>query len=64
MRKVLLLCLIIMALSLAGFSVPVAEASDKVAWEGTFEAAKARAEREGKPILFMHLFGRLNEELA
>jgi hypothetical protein len=64
MRKVMLLCLIIIAISLTGFSVTVSEANDKIGWEGSFEAAKERARREGKPILFMHLFGRLNEELV
>lgn len=37
---------------------------NKVVWETSFESAKARAQREGKPILLLHLFGRLDEELC
>jgi hypothetical protein len=34
-----------------------------VVWETSLDAAQARAQREGKPILLLHLFGRLDEEL-
>jgi hypothetical protein len=37
---------------------------DGIVWERTFEAAKARATRENKPILLLHLMGRLNEEFC
>jgi hypothetical protein len=35
-----------------------------VVWESSFAAAKARAEREGKPVLLLQLFGRLDEEFC
>jgi hypothetical protein len=35
-----------------------------VDWEPTFERARARAAREGKPVLQLHLFGRLDEEFC
>ena len=35
-----------------------------VTWETSFAAAKARAARERKPILLLHLFGRLDEEFC
>lgn len=35
-----------------------------VAWETSFEAAKQQAKKEGKPILLMQLFGKLDEEFC
>ncbi|MCI0587687.1 MAG: hypothetical protein L0323_12670 [Planctomycetes bacterium] len=35
-----------------------------VQWESSLEAAQARAAAEGKPILFFHLLGRLDEPFA
>jgi hypothetical protein len=35
-----------------------------IAWETSFEAAKQQAAREGKPILLLNLFGRLDEEFC
>jgi hypothetical protein len=35
-----------------------------VAWETSLAAAKARAARTGKPLLLLHLFGRLDEEFC
>ncbi len=35
-----------------------------VRWEPTLEAAQARAAAEGRPILFFHLLGRLDEPFA
>lgn len=35
-----------------------------VAWETAFDAAQARAQREGKPILLLHMFGRLDDEFC
>lgn len=34
-----------------------------VGWETSFEAAKLRAQKEGKPILSLQLFGRLDEAM-
>jgi hypothetical protein len=33
-------------------------------WETSLAAAKARAERTGKPLFLLHLFGRLDEEFC
>lgn len=33
-------------------------------WEPSFAAAQARARKEHKPILELHLFGRLDEEFC
>ena len=35
-----------------------------IGWEKSFSAAKVRAARERKPILLLHLFGRLDEDLC
>ena len=35
-----------------------------IAWEPSLDAAKARANKEGKPVLLLHLFGRLDEEFC
>jgi len=35
-----------------------------VSWETSLDAAKARAVREGRPILVLDMFGRLDEELC
>lgn len=35
-----------------------------ISWEKSFSAAKARAGRERKPILLLHLFGRLDEDMC
>lgn len=35
-----------------------------VPWETSFASAKARAKREGKPILVLHLFGKLDDALC
>lgn len=53
------------ALGLFGSRAQPAEAAATgVPWETSFEAAKARAGREGKPILLLHLFGKLDEEFC
>jgi hypothetical protein len=33
-------------------------------WESSLAAAKARAQRENKPIFLFHLFGRLDQEFC
>jgi hypothetical protein len=35
-----------------------------VDWEPTFERARSRAAREGKPVLQLHMFGRLDEQFC
>jgi hypothetical protein len=35
-----------------------------ISWETSFAAARARAGREGKPILLLYLFGRLDEDFC
>lgn len=40
------------------------ERGGKISWARSFEAAKFMAIRERKPILLLHLFGRLDEEFC
>ena len=35
-----------------------------ISWEKSFSAARTRAARVRKPILLLHLFGRLNEDMC
>lgn len=35
-----------------------------IRWEPSFAAACSRAAREGKPVLVLHLFGKLDEEFC
>lgn len=65
--------ILVTALLLAALTVSVggAEAPSKakktrvhgVGWFDRFEEAKTEAKRTGKPILFLSMFGRLNEEM-
>jgi len=41
-----------------------APAVGAIRWEKSFAAAKARAAKERKPILLLHLFGRLDDGLC
>lgn len=36
----------------------------QIPWETSLAAARAKAARSGKPILLLHLFGRLDEEFC
>lgn len=36
----------------------------QIPWETSLEAAKARAQQENKPILLLHVFGRLDQEFT
>ena len=65
-----ILCLALMA---AGASAtysaapgPKAPSADHtgIHWEPTFAAACSRAAREKKPVLVLHLFGKLDEEFC
>jgi hypothetical protein len=35
-----------------------------IAWAASLDDARARAKREAKPVLLLHLFGRLDEEFC
>ena len=35
-----------------------------VTWDSSFQRAKTRAQREGKPVLLLHLLGRFDEEFC
>jgi hypothetical protein len=35
-----------------------------IQWETSLKAARAKARRTGKPLLLLHLFGRLDEEFC
>ena len=39
-------------------------AGDEIAWETSLDAAKTRAAADGKPVLLLDMFGRLDEELC
>lgn len=45
-------------------SAPPSASTSTIAWEKSFAAAKKRAAHERKPILLLHLFGRLDEDLC
>jgi hypothetical protein len=47
-----------------GAEKSAAGSTSGIAWETSFEAAQQRAQRERKPILLLHLFGRLDEEFC
>lgn len=55
------LLLAVPVLSAAGSGPP---RNTAIRWEQSFSAAKTRAAREGKPVLLLHLFGRLDEDLC
>ena len=42
----------------------IARVLKDIRWETSLAAAKARAQREGKPILLLHMMGKLNEEFC
>jgi hypothetical protein len=50
--------------SLLGSNDPCAVPPMLVRWETSLDAAKVRAAAEGKPILFFHCLGRLDEPFA
>ena len=35
-----------------------------IPWETSLEAAQTKAKEQGKPILLLHLFGRLDQEFT
>ena len=35
-----------------------------IQWMASFAAAREKARKEGKPVLLLHLFGRLDEEFC
>ena len=41
-----------------------AQAFAQIPWETSLKAAQAKAKQEGKPILLLHLFGRLDQEFT
>lgn len=57
-RSVLVFGLLLLATNVFAFSI-----SD-IPWESSFEAAKARAKSEHKPILLLHVFGQLDQEFT
>ena len=44
--------------------VPAAAPASGIAWETSVDRAKEKARREDKPVLVLHLFGRLDEEFC
>jgi hypothetical protein len=45
-------------------SQPPAVTVAGVRWESSFAAAKARAKAEHKPILFLQMFGKLDDDFC
>lgn len=54
MRKTLLLLVLL---------IPV-QVTARVVWQTSFQEAMNLAQRENKPILLLHLFGRLDQEFT
>jgi hypothetical protein len=52
------------AVAFGALPAPVVAKKAGVAWERTPEAAHAKARRDGKPVLLLHLFGKLDEEFC
>ena len=50
--------------STSAYSQQATSLSCPINWETSFEAAKTRAQQEGKPIIALQLFGRLDDETA
>jgi len=57
-RLILILLLLLFTTSAFTFSI------NDIPWEKSFEAAKAKAKQENKPILMLHVFGRLDQEFT
>jgi hypothetical protein len=57
-RLILILALLVFKANL--FAVSITD----IPWESSFESAKARASLEHKPILLLHVFGRLDQEFT
>jgi hypothetical protein len=57
-RLILSLALLLFATNLFAFSIT------DIPWESSFESAKTRARLEHKPILMLHVFGRLDQEFT
>jgi hypothetical protein len=48
----------------AASAAPATTTIAGVRWHASFAAARAEARRDGKPILLLQLFGRLDEEFC
>ena len=60
-RRVILLYALILILSKTeAFSFSITD----IPWEPSLEAAKAKARLDHKPILLLHVFGRLDQEFT
>jgi hypothetical protein len=59
-RFIFLFTLILILSKSEAFSFSMTE----IPWAPSFEAAKARARLEHKPILLLHVFGRLDQEFT
>ncbi len=52
------------ATTLSSAASPAERTQRRIHWETSLKAAMARARRTGKPLLLLHLFGRLDEEFC
>jgi hypothetical protein len=57
-RLILIFALVLITTNLLAFSIT------DIPWESSLEAAKTRARLEHKPILLLHVFGRLDQEFT
>lgn len=57
MRKILM-GLLLGVVALIG---PMSAVQGAAKWETSLDAALARARREGKPVLLLHMFGKLDD---
>lgn len=55
---ILIFALVLITTNLLAFSIT------DIPWESSLEAAKTRARLEHKPILLLHVFGRLDQEFT
>ncbi|MCI0615954.1 thioredoxin family protein [bacterium] len=59
-RRLILFLLVLVFSRTNAFTFSITD----IPWESSFEAAKARAKQENKPILLLHVFGRLDQEFT
>jgi hypothetical protein len=59
-RRLILFILVLVLFRTNAFTFSIKE----IPWASSFEAAKATARLEHKPILLLHVFGRLDQEFT
>jgi hypothetical protein len=59
-RLILLFALVLVLSRTDAFTFSITD----IPWESSLEAAKTRARLEHKPVLLLHVFGRLDQEFT